>query len=124
MKKVRVIKETPFSNIGEINYIREDGCILFEGTNISPNQIERLIREGWIEYVEEEKTIIEKLQNINIRLHDFGTGPDKWWLTRKTAEEIHELERQHFLERFDKVAKEYDLYVLPINKLRETISEG
>lgn len=93
VRKVRVGKEMPWANIGEEYVIDERGGFYLGVERplhyIYRNDLILLLNGGWLEEVKEEKTLAEKMMGC------------------KPYNELAEIARQHYLERFDKVAGEH-----------------
>lgn len=60
MKKVRVLKELPFASVGFEFEIDDDFCCMGKFT-FSLREIERWVHDDWLEWVEEDKSLEEKL---------------------------------------------------------------
>lgn len=92
MKRVRVLKEMPFAKVGEQFETTKFGGgfnIVFEGTIWGDVQIEKLIKDGWLECVE-DKSLEEKLDI------DVSTN----YTSNRTK--LAQIATYHFKERFDK----------------------
>ena len=90
MKKIRVLKEMPFAKVGEI--IPE--TVMY---SMYPENTKRLISEGWLEWVEEEKTLKEVLIDFKNKVKASSSD--------EIIGEIANTVKQHTLEVFDKAMK-------------------
>lgn len=91
MRRVKVLKEMPFAKVGEeINTLDFCFLIAFGGTQ------ESLIKDGWLEYVEEEKTLEEKIKEQVITTTSCST------LNDTSCKSLSQIAKEHYLEVFDK----------------------
>lgn len=99
MKKVRVIKEIPFIRVGKIIELNPDDGIGYKNTSLrySWDKVELLVEDGWLEYVEEEKSLVMQVHDI---LRTFPEGSKG---SLACALEIKRFMHDHYKERFDKV---------------------
>jgi len=68
MKRVRVLKDMPFAKVGEEFDISIDGFIIdnkCDGMYIGLDP-STFVRDGWLEWVEEPKSLEEKMKEHNI----------------------------------------------------------
>jgi len=88
MKTVRVLKEMPGCIVGQVYVPNEDsrfGFDCFQGVSI-----DWMVNYGWLEIVEEDKSLAEKL--------DFLSS-----LNREDRIQVAQIAKKHYLDAFDKV---------------------
>ena len=103
MKKVRVIKEMPFAKVGDVFEIYDTAYV---SNAIKPGKVagmyedlcvDSFIREGWLEYVEEEKSLEEKLNvwfKNKVRQYQSSKSLD--------GGQVAQIAKEHYLEVFNK----------------------
>ena len=107
MKKVRVLRVMPFAKIGDQWYVDAEGMIyerdgncalLYQG--VYPDQF---IKEGWLEWVNEEKSLSDKFLNAiydnDVSGHDLG---------KSSINELAQTAKEHYLGVFDKFVKLFE----------------
>jgi len=112
MRKVRVEKEMPFAKVGEEfevkdYHIRVGGLRPFQSYPIM-----QLVADGWLSWVEEEKSLEEKFEKL-------GSS-----FSGKNA--YANIAKSHYLEVFEKCCKEqlHDCSNYPLNYIRTALEEA
>ncbi len=102
--KVRVLKEMPFAKVGEKfecanekwnNKPSHSDIIQFNSNNTVTMNIEDMVKDGWLEWIEEDKSLEKKIEIPLI-----GSQ-----LTLLVIREIAQIANDHFLEVFDKTTR-------------------
>ena len=124
MKRVRVCKEMPFAKVGEVHSRQSNDMYKFN-TNLGVLDIPELtirdwIKDGWIEWVAEEKSLEEK---IDVVLCQHGC------VSFKVKKPVAQIAKEHYLEAFDKASETYvddsELsWPLTVDKIRKAIEEA
>lgn len=99
MKKYRVLKEFPLCKVGEEFIKAQNGCIHTNSVTYSDTVIPKLISEGWLAEVPEEKELWEKLYERTQLL----IAEDK-----KECQEVAKIARQHFADVARKATEKWD----------------
>lgn len=109
MKKIRVIREMPKMKVGEEI---ENAEVFFVSTDY-------LIKNGWIEYVEEPKSLEQKLKDI----YETETGQYIY-----SPNFISVLALKHFLEIFDRTVEDNIFRAMSFSKslmiIRQALERG
>ena len=122
MRRVRVEREMPFAKVGEVfdtgNYPSFGLQVVFEGCVLGKEQIDKLIKDGWLSYVEEPKSLDNILHES---LYQYIGSSGCLALERKI--------RTHALEVFDRAVETKDLCGCANCKdiyrtIRQALSEG
>lgn len=70
MRKVRVLREMPFAKVGDTAIESRDGSFYIKGQKsvdcYTRFQVDYLIEDGWLSWVEEEKSLEEKFQDLYV----------------------------------------------------------
>ena len=103
MKRVRVCKEMPFAKVGEELEVKMEGDWQYIETGgerpIMQYPVIALINRGWLEWVEEDKSLEEKIYNWYTDGH-YIECTDKW--DRDNAKELAQIAKDYHLAVFDK----------------------
>ena len=117
MKRVRVCKEMAFWQVGEIYELDDMGRIYvkygFRDVRIHADSIERMIKDGWLSWVEEDKS-------LEARIYDWYSkkqNEEGWHEVKDESMELAQIARDHSVAVFDKELKR-------ISDERGTLSEG
>jgi len=113
MKKVRCIKEMPFCKVGEVFEVDNSGCLVFK-TTIS-YEVDKSVKDGWLEWVEEEKSLELKLEDI---FSACSTGT-----CNNIISKIICTTREHYLAVFDKETKGNN-HVNYVDKVRQSLTNA
>lgn len=108
MKRVRVLKEMPFAKVGQM-FEKSLGTTLFciGGILYTQQNVDGLIGK-WLEWVEEEKSLEEKLESSPDLSITSGTPQeDGHYHTTHSAnyKKLSQLATDHFKEKFDEAAE-------------------
>jgi len=98
MKKVRVLKEMPFTKVGKEMEVIDDSVEwcnhYYHGDNLN-----QLFKDGWLEWVEEEKSLLDNFNKID-NAESYSSLQ-----CLKNKQKIT-VAKQHFLQVFDKAKNE------------------
>lgn len=108
MKKVRVLKELPGQKIGVELLIDEDSGITLKGQNywipIEEDEVLQMIEDGWLEYVEEERTLQKKISETPFERCENHEG--LLYIDYPSCAAFSNVAREHFLGVVNKVFEE------------------
>ena len=113
MKKVKVLKEMPFAKVGNEFELCEAGWLKLTSIKddylpIRPQEVQQMIKDGWLEWVEEEKSLPCKIMESYPRL------------TKMESVGSAHLAKEHCLEVFDEALKNYALNMRQHDKDQES----
>lgn len=113
MIKVRVTKNMPFSPLGKEFELCHNGTLIFVDTTgpISEYEIEReevfeWIRKGWLEFVEEEKSLEDKFISDFNKQSNYITHEQRAIKACVTAKED---QKRYYMNKFDEAVEELRL---------------
>ncbi len=113
MKKVRVTRDMPFAKVGEEFETRNDVFLKISNPtgmthHFGRKEVELLIKDGWLEWVKEEKSLEEKFQRT-------WYEPDKksYQIESNVARLLSKIALRDFKEKFDKADKDWDCALYP-----------
>jgi len=94
MRKVRVLKATPYFKVGDI--LNDSVFWPYE------DFLNNLIKNGWLEWVEEDKSLEEEFSDTAKKSRNFYMNSDLWHsLFAKIAKE-------HYQKKFDEVCRNWE----------------
>lgn len=124
MKKVRVLKEMPFAKVGEESYTIEHGIFQYGqqlgGYNLYVKDIDKWIKDGWLEWVEEPKSLEEKLEQLKLRV----TAENYITLKYEDTALVAQIAKEHYLAVVNKVIEECGVVYGRKEVIRKAIEEG
>ena len=92
-KRIRVTRELPFAQVGEEFEKTEYYCML-NGWQIPEHDLEKWIKDGWFELVEEEKSIAPQ-KSLGEEFHRVS------FLTNEEMAELAKIAKEHYEKKFD-----------------------
>ena len=95
MKQYKVIKAWPGVEVGEIRKSDEDGAINIFGAYYSTYLLETMLKEGWIEEIQDRKTLEEKFKDV------------PYYASRDSRHGLHNIAKDHYLGLLDEADKEW-----------------
>lgn len=101
MKKVRVLKEMPFAEVGKELTISEG-----QDQWLEPIRINELVKRGWLEWVEEEKILEERFAENCEKLVIYEKNAEVSELIKCLWKEHAQIAKKHFLAALTKYYKE------------------
>ena len=105
MKKVRILKEMPFAKVGTVWEDHSGGISIDICTIEYPiRNIHWLVKDGWLEWVEEEKTLEEKIKLVTWRYYPKEEDDARQW-----SRDAAQIAKEHYLGVFDKANLSRDL---------------
>lgn len=131
MRKVRVTREMPFAKVGEEFEIGAGYAIRIP-TRMNyceyyfKEDIEYLIKTSWLEYVEEKKTLKEKILDIKYRV----CGDGYIELKEEDASYTSVVAKEHFMQILDDIEIKYcnhssrEDYISALEDFRKAIEEA
>lgn len=100
MKQYRVVKEMPFSEVGQCLFVDNLLCTPGANTSLTLTQsyANYLLKEGWIEEVSERKTLEQKYREHYLFLMD----------TKEVVISVSKLAKDHYLGLLDEADKAWN----------------
>lgn len=123
MKKIRVIKDLPFAKVGEEFDLNCDGELYIWSGRHTIIMIEKMIKDGWLEWVEEPKTLEDKFRDKYSVW--YPESPNNYKMIA-----LAHIAKEHYLEVFDKfntgkiVEVELDAIIKHIGLLRKALENA
>lgn len=102
MKRVRVLKEMPFAKVWEefevteFNLKHEDDYCTIGDFNVDMKTLEKWFYDGWLEWVEEDKSLADEIHGEWIK-----PGVDAVTINKERAESIAQIAKEHYQKKFD-----------------------
>ena len=96
MKKLRALKDMPNIEVGTEFLLKGDSLLIkLNGITFVVSDLDKLVDQGWFEWVEEPKTLRDKFNDI------CGSGTDCDYCIK-----MSQIAKEHTLEVFDKARKD------------------
>ena len=116
LKRVRILKEMPWVRVDEDFALDKNGeWFLHPAVVHSSFAIQKMIDWGWLEWVEEDKSLEEKIEAKLLR-----TGETLEANVHYRSKELAQIAREHTLEVFDKAHREFgNVHIFDIRKALE-----
>lgn len=107
IKRVRVLREMPFAKVGE--EFEPNGLLVTIGKIYTWSKFtcsaNALVDGGWIEWVEEEKSLEDKFMDVELPKDGEMCGN---CFGPKATKILFQIATDHFKEKFNEAIKEYD----------------
>jgi hypothetical protein len=96
MKKVRVEKEMPFVEVGEVLEVDNSSGIIIRNSKFFPSEVFDLIAQGWLSWVEDDKSLEEKL---SLKLYGWGHNVKH----NVFGEELAQIVKKHYQQHPEEI---------------------